>query len=162
MNRSLLIFSLLIIFAGLALGLYIITFFGLLLLIPALAAPSRPPARNAPPQPAQTQSGSRVTPRRSSPPPLSSTPSPMSEPVVPPSSSPHMASIATSYSVPLPSPAQPVSYAPALFPTVMLPSLSNTGSAPQPVKPLQEAKHEGPDELVEVGALLAILKLVFG
>jgi len=36
------------------------------------------------------------------------------------------------------------------------------GSAPQPAKPPQEGRHEGIDELVEVGVLLAVLKLVFG
>jgi hypothetical protein len=40
--------------------------------------------------------------------------------------------------------------------------MSTMGSAPQPAKSPQETKHEGRDELVEVGAVLAILKLVFG
>jgi len=31
-----------------------------------------------------------------------------------------------------------------------------------PVRTPQEAKREGQDELVEVGAILALLKLVFG
>jgi hypothetical protein len=167
MNRNLLVFSLFIIVAGLAFGLYIISFFGLLLFIPALAAPSRPPARNTPPRPAQgqpqTQPWGRVIPRRSSPaPPPPPTPSPMTEPVAPPA--PPMASMATSYSVPLPSPAQPVSYTPALFPSPLIPPMSAMGTAPQPqpAKSSQETRHDGRDELVEVGAILAILKLVFG
>jgi hypothetical protein len=36
------------------------------------------------------------------------------------------------------------------------------GSMASPPKMPQEVKHEGRDELVEVGALLALLKLVFG
>jgi len=40
--------------------------------------------------------------------------------------------------------------------------MSTLGSTPQPAKPAQETRHEGRDELVEVGALLALLKLVFG
>jgi len=44
----------------------------------------------------------------------------------------------------------------------MLPSLSVMGSPPPQVKAPQEARREGQDELVEVGAMLALLKLVFG
>jgi len=40
--------------------------------------------------------------------------------------------------------------------------MSLIASAPQPVKTQQESRHEGPDELVEVGVLLAALKLLFG
>ena len=160
MNRNLLVFSLFIIVAGLAFGLYIISFFGLLLLIPALAPSPRPPARNAPP-PSQPQPWGRATPRRSSPsPPAPPMPPPRTEPVAPPA--PPVASMATSYLTPSPSPTQPVSYSLALFPSPLLPSLSTMGSVPQPAKMQQEVRHEGVDELVEVGALLVILKLVLG
>ena len=159
MNRNLLVFSLFIIVAGLAFGLYIISFFGLLLLIPALAAPTRPPAGNAPPQPSQSRPWGRVIPRPSSPPP-SPAPTPKAEPMSPPA--PPMSSMATSYMAISSSPGQPVSYTPALFPMPLLPAMSVMGSAPQPVKPPQESRHEGPDEIVEVGALLAMLKLLFG
>jgi len=158
MNRSLLIFSLLVIFAGLALGLYIISFFGLLLLLPALATPSRP-AQKPPPQPAQQPLPRRVTPRSTPPSPPPPAPTPMAEPVSPPPAS--MGSMVTSYSASSTSPAQQASYSPALFPGPLLPSMSVVGSAPQPAKP-HEARHEERDELVEVGAVLAILKLVFG
>jgi len=40
--------------------------------------------------------------------------------------------------------------------------MSGMGSTPQPVKPPHEARHEERDELIEVGTMLAILKLVFG
>jgi len=163
MNRNLLVFSLFIITAGLAFGLCIITFFGLLLLIPALAAPSRPPARNAPPKPAQgqPQPWGRVIPRRSPPsPPPPQTPSRGTEPGAPPA--PPMASMVTSYSAPLPSPAQPISYSPALFPSPLIPSMSTMGSSPPPAKVPPESRHDGRDELVEVGAVLAILKIIFG
>jgi len=44
----------------------------------------------------------------------------------------------------------------------MFPSLSPmSSSAPAPIE-AQQAKQEGRDELVEVGTMLAILKLVFG
>ena len=163
MNRNLFVFSLFIIAAGLAFGLYIITFFGLLLLIPALAAPTRPPARNAPPKPTQSQPQpwGRVIPRRSPPsPPPPPTPSQGTGPVAPPA--PPMASMVTSYSAAPASSAQPVSYSPALFPSPLLPSMSTMGSAPPPAKSQQESRHDGRDELVEVGALVAILKIIFG
>ena len=159
MNRNLLVFSLFIIVAGLAFGLYIISFFGLLLLIPALVAPTRPPTRNAPTQPTQPQPqpwGRVIPPRSRSPPPI---PSPRTERVAPPA--PAMASTTTSYLPPSPPPAQPISYAPALFPSPLLPPMS-IASSPQPAKPPQETKPEGRDELVEAGALLAILKLILG
>jgi hypothetical protein len=60
------------------------------------------------------------------------------------------------------SPPQTLSYTPALFPAPLLPSLSTMGSMQQPAKMAQEPEREGRDELVEVGAMLAILKLVFG
>jgi len=162
MNRNLLVFSLFIIAAGLAFGLYIITFFGLLLLIPALAAPSRPPARNAPQQPAkqQPQPWGRVIPPRPSPLPSAPTPSHRNEPTAPQMQP--MATMATSYVTPSPSPTQIVSHTPALFPLPLLPAMSVMGSAPQPAKSPQETRNEGRDELVEVGALLAVLKIIFG
>jgi len=73
-----------------------------------------------------------------------------------------MASMATSYMATSSSSTQPVLYSPSLFPSPFFPSMSAMGSAQQPAKPLQETKHEERDELVEVGALLAVLKLVFG
>jgi len=57
---------------------------------------------------------------------------------------------------------QPISYTPALFPSPLLPSLSVMGSTPPPAKAPQEVKREGQDEVVEIGAMLALLKLVFG
>jgi len=161
MNRNLLVFSLFIITAGLAFGLYIITFFGLLLLIPALASPSRPPAKNAPNQPAQSQPKpwGTVIQRRSTPSPPPPTPSPKIEPVTPPA--PPISSMVSSYSTTSSPTNQPVSYTPALFPGPLIPSMSAMGAPPQPPKSPQEVKHEGIDELVEVGALLAVLKLVF-
>jgi len=44
----------------------------------------------------------------------------------------------------------------------LLPSLSVMGSTPPPAKAPQEVKREGQDEVVEIGAMLALLKLVFG
>jgi len=44
----------------------------------------------------------------------------------------------------------------------MLPSLSLMGSPPSQAKAPQEVRREREDELVEVGAMLALLKLVLG
>jgi len=58
--------------------------------------------------------------------------------------------------------AQQVMYTPPLFPGPIIPSLSTMGGMYAQSKPPQEEKHEGRDELLEVGTMLAILKLVFG
>jgi len=58
-----------------------------------------------------------------------------------------------------------LSYTPALFPAPMLPSLSTMGTPSMPAAPkesLRERREEGRDELVEVGTILALLKLVLG
>jgi hypothetical protein len=60
---------------------------------------------------------------------------------------------------------QPTFYAPALFPTPMFPSLFGMTTAQAPTTPMKESEHKKPqeqDELIEVGALLALLKLAFG
>jgi len=57
---------------------------------------------------------------------------------------------------------QPISYAPPLFQSPMFPSLFSMGSAPPPAVVPQEVKRGGQDELIEVGALLALLKLALG
>ena len=44
----------------------------------------------------------------------------------------------------------------------MFPSLSQMGSAPQPTLAKAEGKQDGQDELIEVGAMLALMKLVLG
>jgi len=146
MNRNLVVFSLLLILVGLAFGLYVISFFGLLILIPAFASSPRPP-----PRPASTQP--RQQPRRIIPP-SQPAPQPQPEQAAPPVQPKQMVSA---------SPAtQPQSYAPALFPSSMFPALSGMGSTLPAAKEAPAPKSEGRDELVEVGTMLALLKLVFG
>jgi len=57
---------------------------------------------------------------------------------------------------------QAQSYTPALFPSPMFPSLAGMGSTPPAAKEAPTPKPDGRDELVEVGTMLALLKLVFG
>jgi len=57
---------------------------------------------------------------------------------------------------------QTPTYAQALFPLPMFPPMSyGTYAAPTPREP-REKKPEDRDELVEVGAIVALLKLAFG
>ena len=158
LNRNLLVFSLFLIVLGFGFGLYLLSFIGVLILIPALASPSQAPARKAPPQsPQPSQPPRRVSPPVYSPPSPPPAPSPKTEPAAaPPPPMTYMSTSASSSSMP------PISYTPALFPSPLIPSLSMMGSAPPPVKAPQEVKREGQDELVEVGAILALLKIVFG
>ena len=44
----------------------------------------------------------------------------------------------------------------------MFPSLSQMGVADQPTVAKAEGKQDGQDELLEVGAMLALMKLVLG
>ena len=158
LNRNLLIFSLFLIIVGFVSGLYLVSFIGLLLLIPALASPSQAPARRGPPQPSQpSQPPKRVTPPLHGPPSSPPAPSPKIEPAEPPPQT--MTYMSTSPSL---SSMQPISYTPALFPTPLLPSMSVMGSAPPQAKAPQEVGREKQDELVEMGAMLALLKIVFG
>ena len=142
MNRNLVVFSLLVILVGLALGLYILSFFGLLILIPAFASSPRLPTRPAPTQPKQQ-------PRRIMPP-----APPQPESTVPPVQTKPMGAAPTA--------TQAQGYSPALFPSSMFPSLAGMGGTPTAAKETPATKPEGRDELIEVGTMLVILKLVFG
>jgi len=53
-------------------------------------------------------------------------------------------------------------YGQPLFPMGMFPSFSPPLQAPQPAKTVTQESHATGDELVELGALLALLKLAFG
>ncbi len=56
----------------------------------------------------------------------------------------------------------PTTYTGALFPAPLLPALSQMGAASvQPIES-EEGKSSDRDELVEVGAVLVLLKLVLG
>lgn len=158
MNRGLLVFSILIIFTGLIAGYYPISLIGALLLIPALLTTPKPPTPKLPTGSAQ-QSRPTVLRRQAPPPPSPQAPAALDS---------AMAPVATAYSPSMmeapkspQSAAQPFSYSSPLFPTTMFPSMS------QPVKPAEvsqvekelQAKRSETNELLEVGLLLAILKL---
>ncbi len=149
MNRNLLVFSLLLIFLGFGFGLYLLSFFGLVLLIPSLLSPSRPPAR---PVPAPTPQEQR--PRRIAPPPVQ-------QPSVAPEPQP-MPEAAKPMSPPMQPAYAPATYSGALFPTPILPALSRMDTMAMPTKEAAQKKSDDRDELVEVGAVLALLRLALG
>ena len=145
LHRNLLLFSLILIGLGLASGYYLVIFFGILMLFPALSAPSRPPPRPSPGgTPVKQEPRRIIPPSPSNPPQQASSPSPPSEPM------------ATA-----PAAQQSQMYTPILFPTSMFPSLSSYSTPPPPAK-ATGAKHDERDELVETGAILVILKLLLG
>lgn len=60
----------------------------------------------------------------------------------------------------IPSPAAPTpAYAVALFPTSMFPSLGQGVQGPKPQAAVPAAEPKEKDELLEMGALLAILRI---
>jgi len=133
---------------GAFLGVYLVSFLGLLVLIPALVASSNPPPR---PQP----SSARQPPRRVIPPQAMEA----KAEVAPPSQSMsgQMSMAAT------PAPTQPQTYSPALFPSSFMPTLTQMSTYPQMTRePQGPKKQEERDELVEVGTILVLLKLVLG
>ena len=148
LNRNLLVFSLFMIVVGVFFGFYLVSFLGLLVLIPALVASSNPPPR---PQP----SSAKQPPRRVTPPQATDAKAEVAPPVQSMSGQMSIAAI--------PPPTQPQTYSPALFPSSFMPTLSQMGTYPQMTRePQGPKKQEERDELVEVGSILVLLKLVFG
>ncbi|MDG6949414.1 MAG: hypothetical protein JRM77_06165 [Nitrososphaerota archaeon] len=148
MNRNLLVFGLFLIIAGVFTSFYLLSVFGFLMVIPALLGSSRPPPLRGPGQ--QNEASRRVMPQTAQPPPTDGQKSPPAQ-VKP------MAAMA-----PLPSPqSQQLSYSPALFPTTLLPSLSLSMAAPQPPEQVSKSQAKD-DELVEMGAILALARLLLG
>ena len=140
MNRSLVYFSVFLILIGIGFGFYVLSLLGAILLIPSLLSPTQLPARRAP-GPTQPQ-----PPRRIIPPKPAHPVAPATEP----------ATAAPSYT-----PMQYQGFTGALFPGPMFPSLSQMG-APQPTAGQTPPASQGRDELLEVGAILAVLKLLSG
>jgi hypothetical protein len=147
-NTGLLVFALLLIFLG-AFTYPAVSVIGVFLLIPAALAPTKRPA----PRPASRPVG---LPKRPAP-----TPTPYNTPPASPAPQPK---------APVAEPASTSSYAPmsspvsssALFPTTMFPSLSAappSGNFPQ--GEMKRAAERG-DDVLEVGLLLAVLKLLAG
>ena len=147
MNRNLLVFALLLIFAGFFVGYDLIAFFGVLLLIPALLSPTRIPTRPTP-------TSSAPQPRRIAPPPPKQPEAAMQ--------APQAAPMAAAMGSPSYQP-QSMGYAAPLFPTSMFPSLSGmTGTQLPPPKEPEHGKPREQDELLEVGALLVLLRILSG
>ncbi|HKT22043.1 MAG TPA: hypothetical protein VJR06_05470 [Nitrososphaerales archaeon] len=145
MNRNLLLFSFFLILLGVGFDFYLVSFFGVLLLIPAFMAPSR-----TAPRPAQTTASPGA--RRIGPPPKPQVAAQQAQPEPQPQSR---------MMPPAAQPGQSLPYSPALFPTSMFPSLSLSGGTnPQPVDSNAKQPSER-DELIETGAMLALLKLLF-
>jgi len=142
LNRNLFVFAILLVILGIGFNIYLLSLFGLLLLIPAVLVTSRPPVRPAPVPPKQEV-------RRITSPPV------QRAEVIPPTPPPRSMMPATL-------PAQPQTYSPALFPTSMFPSISQVGTQPQPPREAAPAKPSERDELVEAGAILVLLRLLSG
>lgn len=127
---------------GVGFGFYLLSILGLLLLIPGLLSSPRPPMTRVPAPPREEPRGIAPLAR-----PQQVPAAPAPEPKV--------------MDVPPPSTESPT-YSQPLFPMPMFPSLSQMGTAAQPPMERMEGKQEGRDELLEVGAILAFLKLAFG
>jgi Na+-transporting methylmalonyl-CoA/oxaloacetate decarboxylase gamma subunit len=144
-NRNLAGLALLLILLGIGVGLYLLAFIGLLILIPALLAPSKVPSRPVP-IPAKQET------RRIAPPLLQKQPE----------SNIKVSQQQGAMVVPVQSSTSTPTYSPALFPTSIFPSMSQVTKYGQPPTPTNPPKSEERDELLEIGAILAILKIAFG
>ena len=146
MNRTLLLFALFLVVVGVGLGFYLISLFGFLILIPALMAPSkRPPVPvSAPPK----REAKRISPLPQPQP----TAAPEAVEAKPP---PPM-------TTPPPRPTDYQSFSPAIFPNSMFSYLSPSSVAPAAQPAVAAKKDTERDELIETGAMLAILKFLLG
>ncbi|MDG6953322.1 MAG: hypothetical protein JRN71_05895 [Nitrososphaerota archaeon] len=150
MNRNLLVFGLLLVVTGIFVGFYVISIFGLLMLVPALMASPRPPPSPPVSRPARETPGTIIPPLN--PQPTAEQPARQGTGVSAPAIM--MASTPSSQSQSY--------FSPALFPGTLLPSLSLSMGTP---KTTSEPTSEGPargDEVVEVGAILALVRLLLG
>ena len=159
MNRGLLVFSILVIFTGLVVGYYAISIIGLALLIPAFATTPKP---KTPKLPTGTSQQTPTVLRRQVPP---TSQSQQAAPAVNSAMTPVPTAYSPSMMQPLGSQGQQssFSYSSSLFPTTMFPSMSLIASpAPQPSQAEKQAepRRSETEELLEVGLLFAILKLV--
>ena len=153
MNRNLLVFSLFLIILGAVSGVYLVSLFGIILLIPSALPSARQSSRN-PPQPTQTKrlptwNAAKRMPADEGPVPSAQ---PDSQPAQPPE--PMVA--------PMPGPSSMQTYSPALFPGSIFPPVYNLSvQTPLPAGP-EAKKTSERDDLVEVGTLLVFLKLFLG
>jgi hypothetical protein len=156
LNRGLLVFGLFLVLIGIGLNFYLLSFFGILIIIPALI--SRPRLPVPPNQTGTTQQPRRVGSVKPQPMPAPSQPmgQPTSQAYQPVQS--QFGSMALASTSP---PMQPSSYSPSLFPTSMFPSLNLYVNTAQPA-PEAARKPSERDELIEVGAVVALLRLLLG
>ena len=149
MNRGVVYLGAFMVLVGFLFGFYLLSFIGLFLLIPGLLSSSRPPLSRVPPTPPPKEDSWRIIPKAPTKEPTASSSSQPMGMAAPGQPSPSASALAQGYT-------------PALFPMPMLPSLSLMGSLPQASSEQPAKKQGGQDELIEVGAILAMLKLVFG
>lgn len=133
----------LLILVGIVFGIYLVLFLGVLLLIPAALSSARLPSQRTPiPQPEEP--AMRIIP------PMPARPAPSAQEPQP---------MATS---PMYTPIQYQGYSGPLFPAPMFPSLSQMGAPPTTAGQAPPSASQGRDELLEAGAILAVLKLLSG
>jgi hypothetical protein len=151
MNRGLLVFSILLILLGFGLDAYLIAFFGFFLLFPALLTSPRPRPQRPP-----TSSGQQAPEPA---PAMETTPEPapswgtVSAPVAPPT--------VAAASIP-PSPISQPSFSAPLFPTSIFPIASQQMPTTQALKETKSGSPGSRDEVLELGAILTLMKLIFG
>jgi ABC-type antimicrobial peptide transport system permease subunit len=151
MNRNLLGFGFLIILVGIGSGFYLLSIIGLVIMIPALLAPSKIPTR---PSQSTRSSASTVRPgtRRIIPPPIIRQPEP-------PTSQPqHQLVVQATADSQISTP----TFSQALFPNSIFPSLSLISGSVQPPASSIPVKSSERDEVLELGAILAFLRIAFG
>ena len=161
MNRGLLVFSILVIVVGLFTGIYFVPLFGVFLLFIALLAPTsspRPP-RPQPPMQEEQRHGEPTKMSYQTPSPAAST---LSEayPQTGPAPMPMGPQVQSGYEQ------RAAAGSPPLFPTTMFPSFTQSQpSMAQVVEERIEARKEqghveSRDELLELVALLAVVRLI--
>ncbi|MDG6989211.1 MAG: hypothetical protein JRN21_07795 [Nitrososphaerota archaeon] len=156
MNRNLLVFSLFLIIFGVVSGVYLVSLFGIILLIPSTLPSARQSSRN-PPRQTETKrpptwDAARRMPADQGPVPTAQVAQPAFQPSQPPEP------VVTT--TPGPSPME--TYSPALFPGSIFPPVYNLGVQTTPPAGPEAKKASERDDLVEAGTLFVLLKLFLG
>lgn len=161
LNKSLVAFAALLIIGGVYVGLNIVIVLGVFLLIPGLL--TTPKKQSPVPVSKSQQRQQGPQPRRTSRPPTQVAKTSYSEPAA--MQAPAQASVSVPVPVTVPSVSQMstgLAYSPSLFPTSIFPSLSLPPTYRQQSPETKEGKPAQRDELIELGVLVAVLRLVFG
>ena len=163
MNKNLLVFALFLIILGVASGIYLLSLFGIILMVPAALPSSRrtqtPPQPTRPSQP-QPWSAPRRVPSEARRPPMAPTPQPQTMATRTQPSQPSPTQMQP-YSQVQPS-SQMLPYSPALFPGSIFPPVYAPGTQVSPPASTEAKKSPERDDLVEAGAVLLLLKLFLG